>query len=103
MEMEGASTSKKMLNGMCGEKNFIWHWTEPHGRSGGILVGVNLEELEIGGIEDGDYFVKFRLKSKKRTISSGFWWLFMGQHNPTLRRISLQNWFKPAEKRSYLY
>ena len=94
---------KKMLNGMCGEKNFIWHWTEPHGRSGGILVGVNLEELEIGGIEDGDYFVKFRLKSKKRTISSGFWWLFMGQHNPTLRRISLQNWFKPAEKRSYLY
>ena len=72
MEMEGASTSKKMLNGMCGEKNFIWHWTEPHGRLGGILVGVNLEELEIGGIEDGDYFVKFRLKSKKEQFPVGF-------------------------------
>ena len=46
-------------------KKFLWHWTEPHGRLGGILVGVNLDELEIGSIEDGDYFVKFRLRCKK--------------------------------------
>ena len=91
------------LNGLFNGRNFVWHWTEPHGRSGGILVGVNLEELEIGGIEDGDYFVKFRLKSKKRTISSGFWWLFMGQHNLTLKRSSLLNWFGLVVKRSCLY
>jgi hypothetical protein len=38
----------------------VWHSTAPHGRSGAILLGVNLDVLDIGSINDGDFFVKFR-------------------------------------------
>ena len=64
---------------MCGGKNFLWHWTEPHGRLGGILVGVNLDELEISSIEDGDYFVKFRLRCKK----DSFQWVLVAVYGAT--------------------
>ena len=57
--------SQQVLNGLCGGRNFIWHWTEPYGRSGGILLGVNMDVLEVGSIEDGYFFVKFRLRSRK--------------------------------------
>jgi hypothetical protein len=57
--------SQEVLDNFSGGRNFIWHWTKPHGRSGGILLGVNLEGLDIGSIEEGDFFVKFRLRTKK--------------------------------------
>jgi hypothetical protein len=25
----------------------VWHWTAPHGRSSGILLGVNLDVLDV--------------------------------------------------------
>lgn len=61
----GKEFSSAELNGLCGGRDFIWHWTEPHGRSGGILLGVNLDELDVGIIEDGDFFIKFRIRSKR--------------------------------------
>jgi hypothetical protein len=57
--------SQDTLDNFSGGKSFIWHWTQPHGRSGGILLGVCMEELDIGGIEEGEFFVKFRLRNKK--------------------------------------
>ena len=53
------------LNGLCNGRNFVWHWTEPHGRSGGILLGVNADEFDVGSIEEGDFFVKFKLRNKR--------------------------------------
>ena len=44
---------------VCGGQEFIWHWTGPHGRSRGILLGINLEVFDIGSIDEGDYYVKF--------------------------------------------
>jgi hypothetical protein len=32
---------------------------------GGILLGVNVEGLDLGSIEEGDFFVKFRLRNRK--------------------------------------
>ena len=26
------------LDKICGGRNFVWHWTGPHGRSGGMLL-----------------------------------------------------------------
>jgi hypothetical protein len=43
------------LNNFIGGTNFVWHWTTPHGRSGGILLGVNLDVLDVGSIDDGDF------------------------------------------------
>ena len=73
METGKKDFSQAMLNGLCGGRDFVWHWTEPHGRSGGILVGVNLDHIEVGGIEEGDFFVKFRLRDKK----DGFKWVLI--------------------------
>nr|XP_034607094.1 uncharacterized protein LOC117866906 [Setaria viridis] len=53
------------LSNLCGGKNFIWHWTEPHGRSGGILLGVDLDELDIGSIDEGNFYVKFKVRTRK--------------------------------------
>jgi hypothetical protein len=47
------------LDRYCGGRNFVWHWTEPHGRSGGMLLGVNLDVCDVESIEEGDFFIKF--------------------------------------------
>jgi len=36
----------------------------PHGRSGGILLGVDLGIFDIGAIDEGDFYVKFLLRNK---------------------------------------
>jgi exonuclease III len=57
--------TQSTLNSFCAGRNFIWHWTQPHGRSGGILLGVNLDAIDIGSIEEGDFFIKFKLRDRK--------------------------------------
>ena len=44
------------------------HNMAPHGRSGGILLGVDLGVFDIGAIGEGDIYVKFLLRNK----SDGF-------------------------------
>ena len=56
--------SKTVLNNICGGQEYIWHWTQPHGRSVGILLGINLEVFDIGSIDEGDFYVKFWLRNK---------------------------------------
>ena len=34
METGKKDFSQTELNGLCGGRNFLWHWTQPHGRSG---------------------------------------------------------------------
>ena len=36
----------------------------PHGRSGSILLGVDLQVFDIGAIAEGDFYVKFTLRCK---------------------------------------
>jgi hypothetical protein len=44
----------------------LWHWTEPHGRSGGILLGINPIVFDIVGIDEGGGgYVKFLLRNKE--------------------------------------
>jgi tagatose-1,6-bisphosphate aldolase len=35
-----------------------------HGRSGGILLGVDISIFDIGAIDEGDFYVKFTLRYK---------------------------------------
>ena len=42
----------------------MWHWTNPHGRPGGMLLGVNLDVCDVGSIEEGDLFIKFHLRNR---------------------------------------
>jgi hypothetical protein len=42
----------------------LWHCKPPHGRSGGMFVGVNILTFDIGEIKEEDYFVKFKIRNK---------------------------------------
>ena len=50
--------------------DFDWHILPPRGRSGGILLGVRCETLEVLNVVQGDFSVKFRVRSKL----DGFRW-----------------------------
>ena len=60
--------SDTTLKNFCGGRDFIWHSMAPHGRSGGILLGADLNYFDIGAIDEGDFYVKFILRDK----SDGF-------------------------------
>jgi hypothetical protein len=56
------------LQNYCGGRDFIWHSMAPHGRSGGMLLGIDLSIYDIGSIDEDDFYVKFCLRNK----SDGF-------------------------------
>jgi hypothetical protein len=62
--------AQNTLAHICGGQNFFWHWSEPRGRSGGILLGMNLDVFDIGGIDEGEFHVKSLLRNKE----DGFKW-----------------------------
>ncbi|KAJ1276848.1 hypothetical protein BS78_05G247500 [Paspalum vaginatum] len=62
--------SQSFLKNLCVGKDFLWHCKPPEGRSGGMLVGVNLATLEVGSIEEGDFFVRFKTRCKKQDFIS---------------------------------
>jgi exonuclease III len=37
----------------------------PRGRSGGMILGVHLLTFDIGEIEEGDFFIRFKLRHKE--------------------------------------
>jgi hypothetical protein len=66
------------LKNLCAGKEYLWHTMAPKGRSGGMLVGVDLQVLDIGAIYERDFFVKFRLCKK----SDSFKWLLVALYGP---------------------
>jgi hypothetical protein len=50
-----------------------------HGRSGGILLGVDLSVFDIGAIDEGDFYVKFILRYK----SNDFKFVLYSIYGPT--------------------
>ena len=62
--------SPSFLKNLCAGKDFLWHCKPPEGRSGGMLVGVNLATLDVGSIEEGDFFIKFKIRCKKNDFIS---------------------------------
>ena len=50
--------------------DFDWHVLPPRGRSGGVLLGLRRETLEVLNVVRGDFTVKFRVRSKL----DGFRW-----------------------------
>jgi hypothetical protein len=57
--------SKSFLNNLRAGKDFLWHIKPPRGRSGAIFLGTNLLTFDIGEIEEGEYFVKFKVRNKE--------------------------------------
>ena len=49
----------QFLQTISGGLEYDWHCLPPRGRSGGILLGVNHNTLEVGNVFLGDFSVKF--------------------------------------------
>lgn len=71
LETEKKDFTKTVLKN--GGQEFFWHWTEPHGRFGGILLDVNLQTFDIGSVDEGDFYVKFHVRNKE----DGFQWILI--------------------------
>jgi hypothetical protein len=54
-------------------KGFLLVFLPPQGRSGGILVGININTLKVNNVVNGDFCVKLSLKSK----FEGFEWVLV--------------------------
>lgn len=72
------------LNHLCGGRDFLWHFSPPQGRSGGILLGVDPKVFDIGSIDAGDFYVKFHLKNRE----DDFQWVLVAVYG------AAQNQFK---------
>jgi hypothetical protein len=51
--------SPRFLKNLCPGRDYLWYSKAPRGRSGDILLGVDLQFFDIGAIEEGDYYVNF--------------------------------------------
>jgi len=60
-----ANFPQSTLNNICAGRDFLWHCMAPRGRSGGMLLGVNLLNLDIGEIEEGDFFIRFKVRNRE--------------------------------------
>lgn len=76
--------TSQFLGTLTGGVDFDWHCLPPRGRSGGILLGVKCETLEVRNVVLGDFAVKFRVRSKV----DGFQWALVavyGAAQPELK------------------
>jgi hypothetical protein len=76
-----------ILRNLCGGSDFLWHCKEPRGRSGGILLGIDLDSFDIGVIDEGDFYVKFLLCNKE----NNFKWALVAIYGPV--QINLKEQF----------
>jgi hypothetical protein len=54
----------RFLKNLCSGREYLWHSKAPKGRSGGILLGVDLQFFGIAAIDEGNYYVNFYLCNK---------------------------------------
>ena len=87
-----------ILKNLCAGRYFLWHSMAPHGRSGGILLGVDLNVFDIGAIVEGDFYVKFTLGCKKKMALNLCYIRSMDQHNIKTNKLFHMNWQTLAQR-----
>jgi hypothetical protein len=56
--------SQSLLNRLSGGIDFQWFSRPPRGRSGGMLVGVRSDTMEVLASLDGEYHIKLTIRNK---------------------------------------
>ena len=74
-----ANFAPQFLSSLVGGVDFNWHCLPPRGRSGGILLGVRCDSLEVRSAVMGDFAVKLRVRSKV----DGFDWALVAVYGAT--------------------
>jgi hypothetical protein len=68
-----AHFSQPFLSHLAAGQDFIWFCLPPHGRLGGMLIGINSATLQVRNVEAGDFCVKLSIRSK----GDGFEWVLV--------------------------
>jgi hypothetical protein len=77
-KLVGAILCLDFLRPIVGERDFLWHSKAPHGRSGGMLLGVDQQLFDIGSLNEGGHYIKFELCNK----SDSFKWAIVVVYEP---------------------
>jgi hypothetical protein len=56
--------SVQVLNRLSDSFGFTCHCRPPHGRSDGILLGVNNSSMDVLALSDGEFHIKFHIRNK---------------------------------------
>ena len=70
---------QNLLNRLSGGIDFEWYSRPPHGRSGGILLGIRTDTMEVLDVSDGDFHIKMHIRNK----SDNFIWSLVVVYGPT--------------------
>jgi exonuclease III len=73
LETGRSNFTVNFLSGLAAGNDFMWFCLPPHGRSGGILVGINAQTLLVKNIDNGKFCVKLHIRSK----FDGFEWILI--------------------------
>jgi hypothetical protein len=50
------------------KQSYLWKWIPSSGKSSGILVGINLQFLEVGAFSEGEYILQMNLWDKNLRV-----------------------------------
>jgi hypothetical protein len=56
--------SQSFLNRLSGGIDFEWFSRPPRGRSGGLLIGVRTDSMEVLANSDGEYHIKLTIRNR---------------------------------------
>ena len=73
LETRRSNFTIPFLNQLGAGYNFAWFCLPPHGRSRGILVGINSDTLQVLKVTTSDFCVKLHIKCKR----DGFKWVLV--------------------------
>jgi hypothetical protein len=77
-ELGRSDFMSRFLKNLCGGRDFLWHGKTPHGRSRGILLGVDQRMFDLGSIDEREMYIKFQSCNK----SEGYKWALAAVYGP---------------------
>lgn len=78
--------SDRELKDIAGTREFTWQWLPPKGRSGGILMGICLESLELKDFSIHEFCIVMSVRDRR----SNFRWRFVTVYGPAKHELSAE-------------
>jgi hypothetical protein len=63
--------SMNELEQIGGKVDFVWNWLSAMGHSGGILLGIKEDVVEVGVVDQGEFFSRCPTKTQEGWVQVG--------------------------------
>lgn len=60
-----ADCNDSLLRKFDYNQDYLWKWNDSKGKSGGILVGINIERFDVGSFKQGEFMLQMNLWDKE--------------------------------------